>query len=106
MPFEVFDAYGAASRPEATLRASGHLFISRGIVKRSGREDATYYQLQFDEDTDRMAIRMCRNYDKISEQGVREVIQEKSGIAINIVPLLRYYNFPMPKTKVVLPVDF
>lgn len=106
MPFEVFDAYGAAARPEVTLRASGQLFVSRGILKRSGREDATLYQLQFDEDTDRLAIKMCRNYDKLNEQGVREAIREKSGIAINVLPLLRYYNLQVPKQKVVFPVGF
>jgi hypothetical protein len=106
MTFKVFDAYGAAARPEATLRASGQLFLSRGILKRSGREDATFYQLQFDEDTDRLAVKACRKYDESSETGVREALQEKSGIAINVIPLLRYYNFPMPKTKIVLPVTF
>lgn len=106
MAFKVFDAYGAAARPEATLRASGQLFLSRGILKRSGREDAAFYQLQFDEDTDRLAIKLCRKEDESREAGVREALQEKSGIAINVVPLLRYYNFRVPKTKVMLPVTF
>lgn len=106
MAFKVFDAYGAAARPEATLRASGQLFLSRGILKRSGREHATHYQLQFDEDTDRLAIKLCQNTDGFSASGVREALLEKSGIAINVVPLLRYYNFRMPKAKVMLPVTF
>lgn len=106
MAFKVFDAYGAAARPEATLRASGQLFLSRGILRRSSREDATHYQLQFDEETDRLAIKLCHRNDESSQPGVKEALLEKSGIAINVVPLLRYYNFRVPKAKMVMPVTF
>ena len=106
MTFKVFDAYGAAARPEATLRASGQIFLSRGILSRSGKEGATHVQLQFDEEADTLGIKLCKSTASVTETGIREATVEKSGIAVNLVPLLRYYNFRMPKAKLVLPVTF
>ena len=97
MAFTVFDAYGAATRPEATLRASGYLFLSRGILKRAGNEAATHAQLLFDEDEERLGIKLLDEFNDLSESSVRELSQEKSGVSMNLTPLLRYYNFPDPK---------
>lgn len=107
MAFVVFDAYGAAARPEATLRASGQLFLSRGILKRFGSEGGAFYcRLYFDEENDALGIRLFESRDVYEEDSIRDVSVEKSGIAINIIPLLRYYNFPLPDAKVMLPVSF
>jgi transposase len=65
-----------------------------------------YLKHQFDEDTDRLAIKLCHRNDESSQSGVKEALLEKSGIAINVVPLLRYYNFRVPKAKMVMPVTF
>jgi hypothetical protein len=108
LAFKVFTAYGAASRPEATFRLSGYLFLSKGILKRAGCEDATHAQLQFDEDDNVLGIRLAESRMDLIEDGYREAIQEKSGIAVNILPLLRFYGFPEAKEigKRVLPVSF
>lgn len=108
MAFEVFDAYGAATRPEATLRASGYLFLSRGITKRAGNENATHAQLLYDESSDRLGIKLGSEVDALVDGGYREASREKSGIAVNLLPLLRYYRLPIPKYvgKQVLPVEF
>lgn len=108
MAFKIFDAYGAASRPEATLRASGYLFLSKGILKRAGVEDATHAQLMFDEDEDRLGIKLLDSFGAAGESALREISSEKSGGSVNIMPLLRYHGFPDPKTlgKQVFPVTF
>ena len=107
MGFQVFEAYGAASRPEATLRASGYLFLSKGILKRGGMEGATHAQLMFDEETDKLGVSLYM--DPTGENDtIRELSREKSGASINIVAVLRYYRFPDMKKigKRVLSVDF
>ena len=109
MAFQVFDAYGAASRPEATFRSSGYLFLSRGILKRAGNEKATHAQLMFDEADDRLGIRLCGAGEELAgEPGVREMVLERSGASVTLVPLLRYFGFPEAKAigKRVLPVTF
>ena len=106
MAFEVFTAYGAASRPEATLRTSGYLFVSKGIMKRAQSENATHAQLMYDEIENRLGIRLYDTFDVPENESVREVSPEKSGIAVNLMPLLRFYGFPGPKIlgKRVLPI--
>jgi hypothetical protein len=106
MAFRVFDAYGAASRPEATLRASGYLFLSKGIMKRAGKEGATHCQLRYDESDGRLGIWLTEASSESGEGGVRPMLDEKSGASINLLPLLRYYGFPELKEKQVLPVTF
>lgn len=108
MAFKVFDAYGAASRPEATLRTSGYLFLSKGIMKRAGSENATHAQLLFDEAWDRLGIRLYEPVDVPNDGSAREASLEKSGIAVNVLPLMRYYGLPDPKSlgKQVLTVSF
>lgn len=108
MSFEVFDAYGAATRPEATLRASGYLFLSRGILKRAGNESATHAQLLYDETSDRLGIRLGADVDALVSPGFKEASKEKSGVSVNLLPLLRYYGLPEPRVagKRVLPVGF
>jgi hypothetical protein len=102
--FRVFDAYGAASRPTATLRVSGYLFLSKGIQKRAGKERCTHAQLSFDEDAQKLGIRLFE--DAAEDESIREVSQEKSGISVNILPLLRFYGFDKPPRKQVLSVEF
>jgi hypothetical protein len=83
------------------------LFISRGILKRSGNESgATHCRLFFDEENDALGIRLLDGPDAFEADSIRDVSVERSGVAINILPLLRYYNFPVPHAKVVLPVTF
>jgi len=106
MAFKVFTAYGAASRPEATLRTSGYLFLSKGILQRAGDEGATHCQLQFDEECGRLGLRLASDGKELLEDGFRQLTVEKSGASINILPLLRYYGFPPLKEKRVLPVKF
>lgn len=106
--FKIFDAYGAASRPEATLRASGYVFLSKGILKRAGTEDATHAQLMYDDEEDRLGIKLYRKIDAEFEDAVREMSIEKSGASVNILPLIRYYDLADPKKlgKRILPVQF
>jgi hypothetical protein len=104
--FKLFEAYGAASRPEATLRASGYLFLSRGILKRAGNEHAKYCQLMFDENNGFLGVKLVTQGVDVKTDSTREMTTERSGAAVNIMPVLRYYGFPKLKGKKVLEVTF
>lgn len=109
MAFKVFTAFGAGSRLEATLRANSYLFLSHGILKRAGYEHAISAQLMFDEETDRLGIKLFRNGEAPSgDQTIRDMSKERSGKSVNILPLLRFYGLPDPKKvgRQVLPVTF
>jgi len=77
-------------------------------MKRAGSENATHAQLMFDEDDDVLGIRLYEAKDAPGDGSAREASPEKSGIAVNVIPLLRYFNFPEPKHvgKQVLNVTF
>jgi len=108
MAFQIFDAYGAASRPEATLRASGYLFLSKGILKRAGDEHAKYCQVLFDEENSLLGIKLIDSgtSDLAAAAGVKEMMIEKSGASVNLVPLMKFYGIPKRKDKTVLEVKF
>jgi len=109
MALKVFDGYGAASRPEATLRVSGYLFLPKGILKRGGRESATHCELMFDDANDDLGVRLLdKEIDDVSAETVRPLVPEKSGCSIGVMPLLRYFAFPPKPTKKkrTLPVSF
>lgn len=103
MAFKVFDKYGAASRQEVTIRASGYAFMSHGILARMGREDATHFQALYDEETGRVALNFTNSPD--NDGTWRELSREKSGVAANILPVLRFYNLNLGGKKRVLPVQ-
>jgi hypothetical protein len=103
MPLEVFTAYGAAGRLEATLRASGYLFLSSALLRRIHAEAAEAVVLLFDQEAKLLAVRAPRPDDP--PPALRSVSKEPSGVAVNIVPLLASYNFPKPRRKLRLPVQ-
>ena len=98
MSFEVFGSYGAGSRDSATLRASGYLFVPRAMLVEIKAADATELVLLYDRKESWLAIRAASKDDPQNVR--REVIREKSGSVVNIVPLLRSYRLPQPKRKV------
>jgi hypothetical protein len=77
-------------------------------MKRAGNENATRAQLMFDEEEDVLGIRLYDEYDVPEDGSAREASPEKSGVAVNLTPLLRYYGLPEPKTvgKQVFSVTF
>jgi len=98
MAFEIFTAYGAAARGEATLRASGYLFLSRALMGRIRAEESQHVVLLYDPETNRLGIRPANGSDSAEIQ--RAVSLEPSGTAVNIVPVLRCYDIRQPKKKV------
>lgn len=107
MAFKVFDAYGAASRPTATLRVSGYVFLSKGILMRAGSEESTHAELSFDDETQRVGIRLVHDVvDGTDATSIRQINTEKSGVSVNILPLLRFYGYGKPTKKHVLDVEF
>jgi len=77
-------------------------------MKRARSENATFAQLMFDEVEGKLGIRLYDEFDNPADGTAREASVEKSGVAVNLVPLLRYYGIPEPKVtgKQVLPVTF
>jgi len=75
-------------------------------MRRAGSENATRAQLMYDEAENRLGIRLYDESDESQHASIRDVSPEKSGIAINLLPLLRYYGLPEPKKvgKRVLPI--
>ena len=104
MGFKVFEEYGAAARDEATLRISGYLFLSKGLLKRVNAEDSNGAVLLFDEDNKRIGIKFCDEYDS-SKPEIRNVSKERSGVAVNILPLLKFYGMEKPEKKQTLKVS-
>lgn len=104
MAFKVFEEYGAAARDEATLRISGYLFVSKGLQKRVDAEEANGAVLLYDEEGKRIGIRFHAIYDE-NNVAMRNVSKEKSGVAVNILPLLRFYGIKKPSEKRTLQVS-
>ena len=104
MGFEIFTSYGAAARSEATLRASGYLFLPRAMTLRIGVvEQQKKLVLLVDAENCLLGIRMPKEDDP--EDSLRDVSHEISGIAINIVPVLKTMQLVKPKRKLTLPVE-
>lgn len=101
MAFETFSAYGAGARDTATLRASGYLFVPRAMMQAIGGVAAKHVVLLFDRENNKLAIRLPDNDDP--DYARREVAHEKSGIVVNVIPLLRAYKLERPTKKLKLP---
>lgn len=102
MAFELFDSYGAGARNEATLRASGYLFLSKSMIQAIHADKEKFLVLMYDREENKLGVRVPTPNDP--ESARREVSIEKSGIAINIVPVLKSYGLEKPKKKARLPV--
>ena len=101
MSFEVFSAYGAGARDQATLRASGYLFVPKAMMQAIGADTTKHVVLLFDKENSQLAIRMPEERDP--ENTRREVAHAKSGTVVNVVPLIKAYKLEHPQKKVKLP---
>lgn len=104
MGFKVFEEYGAAARDGATLRVSGYLFLSKGLLRRVDAENAQGARLLYDEEGACLGVEFYDDYDK-NRTEIRALSREKSGSAINILPLLRFYGYGKPIEKQTLKVE-
>ena len=93
MALRKFVEYGAASRNEVTLRVNQTLFISNSMVARYGGTGATAVNLYIDDETPRIGIEFLSPSDDNGKE-TRKISTEKSGIAINVSAILKYYNIP------------
>lgn len=104
MSYEIFTAYGAGARDSATLRASGYLFVPKRLMQLIEGEQSQKVVLLFNKEKQEIVVRLPCDQDP--PEALREVILEKSGTAINVVPLLKAYKFDLPSKKVKLPAKF
>jgi hypothetical protein len=103
MPFQVFTSYGAASRSEATLRASGYLFIPQALFDQiSDSGDTTKLVLLVDAEHMKLGVRLATDTDPAS--ALRDATKENSGVSVNIVPIMRTMKLVKPKKKLRLDV--
>jgi hypothetical protein len=103
MPFQVFTSYGAASRIEATLRASGYLFIPQALFDQiSDSGDTTKLVLLVDAEHMKLGVRLATDTDPAS--ALRDATKENSGVSVNIVPIMRTMKLVKPKKKLRLDV--
>lgn len=98
MGFQLFKEYGAASREEATIRSRGTIFLSDAILNRISMKNAEAFQLLFDEERCALAIELLETYER-KNRAQRKISQERSGVAINAAPMLRYFNFRLGKKR-------
>jgi hypothetical protein len=98
MGFELFDNYGAASRGEATLRASGYLFIPSALLQRHRIKSAEYVEVYYDDKERLVGLKFYENEQK-ERHAQRKASQEKSGVAVNLLPLLRQWGVDKPTKK-------
>lgn len=76
-------------------------------MKRAGSENATHCELLFDEENLRLGVKLFNNrVDEFEEGSLRELMREKSGTTVSLMPLLRFYGLPKPSKKYGLPVSF
>lgn len=101
MSYEKFTAYGAGSRDKCTLRASGYLFVPRGLCTAAGESSPTKVLLYFDETEQKLAI---VPFEPLLEddRDARDTSVEPSGVAIHLVPLLKVYGYAKPSKKILL----
>lgn len=99
MAFKTFTSYGASSRSSLTLRVSGVLFISDGIINRLKAGKAEAAVVLFDDESPKIAINFLEKFDDTIE-GCRKLAAERSGVSLNIASVLRYYGVEKIKEKV------
>jgi hypothetical protein len=101
MAYVRFSAYGAGSRERCTLRASGYLFIPKAMVMALSGVPPKSVVLLYDSEAMKLGV---TPYDSLTDDSTeeRQVSKEDSGIAVNIVPLLRAYRLEKPSKKIML----
>lgn len=96
MSFRKFTEYGAASRTSVTIRTNDLLFISKAILNQLDVDEANYVMIFIDEEEYLLGLIFTKekpndNYRKISN--------EKSGVSVNIAPILRFFGITKLKEK-------
>jgi len=88
MSFRKFTEYGAASRTNVTIRTNDLLFISKNILKQFNSENSEYAVIYIDDKNCLVGIKFFE--DKPPNGDYRKLSKEKSGVSVNIAPVLRY----------------
>lgn len=89
MNFKKFTEYGAASRTKVTIRTNDLLFISLSALKQFN-ENAKFAYIHIDEPNALIGIEFLS--EQPQDQEFRKISEEKSGVAINIAPVLRFFG--------------
>jgi hypothetical protein len=101
-----FTNYGAACRNHLTIRASGKLFIPRNIITdRLDIKMVSHYKILLDdEDQYRLGIKLSFLTPGVNDfRSKRKVSVEKSGVTLNIAPVLSSLGVHKIKQKMLIP---
>ena len=104
MAFKVFRYYGAASRDAVTLRVSGHFFVPDMMIKKSGCVRAEFARLHYDDKNKNIIAIELLDEGRESDDSVKRVSLEKSGVSVNALSFLRFLGLKRPKRKCILEV--
>lgn len=86
---KIFTHYGASAREQVTIRTNDILFVSDTLLKRFNADKCCFVTIFIDEENAEIGLEF---HDNKPTNVHRKVCGEKSGISINIAPILRYFN--------------
>lgn len=102
MTFRLFTEYGAASRTQVTIRTNELLFISKTTLKQFDAEESNFAVIYIDELSLNVGIQFHKNEPNTN---FRKISQEKSGVSINISPILKYLGIGSVRKKFMSDVE-
>lgn len=99
MGFRPFKDFGNASRSTLTLRTSGVLFISNGILRKFNAEYCEAVLLFIDDESAKVGLKFIKEFDSI-QANCKKLSRERSGVSVNVAPILRYYEVSKQQEKI------
>ena len=99
MTLRKFIEFGAASRNNISLRANQNLFISKSIINKYKIANPEACFIFIDDKKPLVGLQFVEKMDKENKE-LRKVLKEKSGLSVNISPILRFYGIEKKKEKI------
>lgn len=98
MALRKFTNFGAAARSEVTLRVNQSIFISNSMLHKCKAINVKAVYLYVDDERPIIGIKFI---DQVAENDkeCRKVSREKSGVSLNIAPILKFYNINKQSKK-------
>lgn len=96
MAFERFTLRGRGFKPQVSIWSRGQISFNQGAVRRYKIDKYKYAVLFFDQDTNRIGIKLT-NDD--TEDGVQKIGIRKSGVMLAAKSFLEYYDVDFSETR-------
>lgn len=95
MAFILFTGFPSGVKGHVTLRNSGYVFIPGVYLHEIGAFSHQYAAIFLDEQIKKIAVQ----FSESKEIGYKKVIQEKTGVSLNVSAILRYMGLTAPKKR-------